>query len=93
MVRESVTGRVNGHAPAASAVAPVAKAAYMSVQNGWLKRQRGKPISVRLGSGEVICGVLVGDDSYTLELRIPGRAETALVYKHGIEYLVPAADR
>jgi len=63
------------------------------VQNGWLKRRRGQPVSIRLGSGEVIAGVLIGDDSYTVELRIPGHAETALVYKHGIAYLVAAGDR
>jgi sRNA-binding regulator protein Hfq len=90
MVQGAVSERVNGQRPA---VVAAAKAAYASVQNGWLRRQRGRPVSVRLQGGEVISGVLVGDDSYTLELRIPGRSETALVYKHGIEYVVPAADR
>ena len=81
----------DGHAAAPGAVA--VKAPYVGVQNGWLKRRRGHPVSIRLGSGEVIAGVLVADDSYTVELRIPGRVETALVFKHGIEYLVPAGDR
>jgi sRNA-binding regulator protein Hfq len=69
------------------------KPPYAGVQNGWLKRRRGQPVSVRLGSGEVIAGVLVGDDTYTVELRIPGHSETALVFKHGIAYLVPAGER
>ena len=38
---------------------------------------------------EGIRGVLEGDDSYTLRLRIPGHDATALVYKHSIAYLVP----
>ena len=66
---------------------------FVRVQNGWLKRMRGRAVSLRLGSGEVIAGELVGDDSYTLELRIPGHAETALIYKHGVEYIVPAGER
>jgi RNA chaperone Hfq len=59
------------------------------VQNGWLKRMRGQPITLRLQSGEQLSGVLEGDDSYTLALRVPGHAETALVFKHAIAVLVP----
>ncbi len=65
----------------------------MTVQNRWLKRLRGQRVSIRLQSGDAIVGVLAGDDSYTLELQVPGHAETALVYKHSIEYLVPAGSR
>ncbi len=61
----------------------------LRVQNGWLKRMRGQPITLRLQSGEQLSGVLDGDDSYTLALRIPGHAETALVFKHAIAVLVP----
>ncbi len=75
----------NGHAAHGTV-----KPRMPNVQNNWLKRQRGQRVSLRLGSGETIVGVLTGDDAYTLELRIPGHAETALVYKHSIEYLVPA---
>ena len=83
----------NGHAATGVATVAAPKPPFMSVQNGWLKRLRGQRVSIRLQSGETIAGVLVGDDSYTLELRIPGHAETALVYKHSIEYLVPAGQR
>jgi sRNA-binding regulator protein Hfq len=83
----------NGHAAAGGTAIAVSRPAFVSVQNGWLRRQRGRSVSIRLGSGEVIAGVLIGDDSYTLELRIPGHAETALVFKHSIQYLVPAGDR
>src|SRR5829696_7349834 len=81
--------------PPATAVPGAAgvKPPYVGVQNGWLKRRRGQPVSIRLGSGEVIAGVLVADDTYTVELRIPGHSETALVFKHGIAYLVPAGER
>jgi len=79
-----------GHAPAAPAPGGAAKPPFVAVQNGWLRRRRGCGVRVRLSSGEVIGGVLVGDDSYTLELRIPGHDETALVFKHSVEYLVPA---
>jgi RNA chaperone Hfq len=61
----------------------------LRVQNGWLKRMRGQPVTLRLQSGEQLSGVLDGDDSYTLALRIPGHAETALVFKHAIAVLVP----
>ena len=71
-------------APGGSGSAPV-----LRVQNGWLKRMRGQPITLRLQSGEQLSGVLDGDDSYTLALRIPGHAETALVFKHAIAVLVP----
>jgi sRNA-binding regulator protein Hfq len=70
--------------PAARVTAP-----FTAVQNGWLKRMRGRPITLRLQSGEQLSGVLDGDDSYTLALRIPGHAETALVFKHAIAVLVP----
>ena len=83
----------NGHPVNGSATVAVAKPPFVAVQNGWLKRLRGQRVSLRLQSGETIAGVLVGDDSYTLELRIPGHAETALVYKHSIAYLVPAGSR
>jgi sRNA-binding regulator protein Hfq len=49
----------------------------------------GQPITLRLQSGEQLSGVLDGDDSYTLALRIPGHADTALVFKHAIAVLVP----
>jgi len=49
----------------------------------------GQPITLRLQSGEQLSGVLDGDDSYTLALRVPGHAETALVFKHAIAVLVP----
>jgi RNA chaperone Hfq len=61
----------------------------LRLQNGWLKRMRGQPITLRLQSGEQLSGVLDGDDSYTLALRVPGHAETALVFKHAIAVLVP----
>ncbi len=61
----------------------------LRVQNGWLKRMRGQPITLRLQSGEQLSGVLDADDSYTLALRVPGSAETALVFKHAIAVLVP----
>ncbi len=83
----------NGHAANGVATVTMAKPPFVAVQNGWLKRLRGQRVSLRLQSGETIVGVLVGDDSYTLELRIPGHAETALVYKHSIEVLVPATKR
>ena len=83
----------NGHAANGVATVAVAKPPFVAVQNGWLKRLRGQRVSLRLQSGETIAGVLVGDDSYTLELRIPGHAETALVFRHSIEYLVPAGSR
>ena len=63
------------------------------LQNEWLRRLRGKAIAIRLGSGEVISGVLEGDDTYTLALRVPGSQHTALVYKHSIEYLVANTTR
>jgi sRNA-binding regulator protein Hfq len=77
-VLPSPTATVGGNSP------PV-----LRVQNGWLKRMRGQPITLRLQSGEQLSGVLDGDDSYTLALRIPGHAETALVFKHAIAVLVP----
>ena len=83
----------NGHTANGSATVAVAKPPFVAVQNGWLKRLRGQRVSIRLQSGEMIVGVLVGDDSYTLELRIPGHTETALVFKHSIAYLVPAGSR
>ena len=82
--------RTNGHSAAGSAAVAPATPPFVTVQNRWLKRLRGQRVSIRLQSGEVIVGVLAGDDSYTLELQIPGHSETALVYKHSIEYLVPA---
>ena len=66
---------------------------FVGVQNRWLKGMRGKAIHIQLGSGQVIAGILEADDSYTLALRIPGHAETALVYKHSIEYVVPTTTR
>ena len=92
--------RANGHTAAGAADGPVptpaASDSAMSppahrLQNEWLRRMRGTAIAIRLGSGEVISGVLDGDDTYTLALRVPGHRHTALVYKHSIEYLVPAA--
>ena len=84
----------NGHRNEATAPAAAnAKGGYFAVQNRWLQQMRGRAVSIRLQSGDVITGVLEGDDSYTLALRIPGAAETALVYKHSIEYLVPAGRR
>ena len=83
----------NGHSANGTAPVAMAKPPFVAVQNGWLKRQRGQAVSIRLQSGEVMTGVLEADDSYTLALRIPGAAETALVYKHSIEYLVPAGGR
>lgn len=64
-------------------------ASVLRGQNGWLRRMRGQPITLRLQSGEQLSGVLDGDDSYTLALRVPGYAETALVFKHAIAVLVP----
>ena len=91
--------RQNGHAkladPTTTGVAtmpaaPAAPAApFLTVQNRWLKEQRGQAVCVQLGSGQTIRGVLEADDSYTLRLRIPGHDATALVYKHSIAYLVP----
>ena len=80
----------NGHSGNGTAPVALPRPPFVAVQNGWLKRQRGQAVSIRLQSGEVITGVLEADDSYTLALRIPGAAETALIYKHSIEYLVPA---
>ena len=85
-----------GHGTITGATAPPAasvKVPFTAVQNGWLKRMRGRGIRIQLQSGEVITGVLEADDSYTLALRIPGAEETALVYKHSIAYLVPATKR
>ena len=64
-------------------------APVLRVQNGWLKRMRGQPITLRLQSGEHLSGMLDGDDRYTLALRVPGHTETALVFKHAIAVLVP----
>ena len=91
---QPVQPSANGHgigtaAPAAAS----AKGGYFAVQNRWLQQMRGRAVSIRLQSGDVITGVLEGDDNYTLALRIPGAAEMALVYKHSIEYLVPAGRR
>ena len=83
----------NGHAANGAAPVTTARPPFVTVQNRWLKRLRGQRVSIRLQSGEAIVGVLAGDDSYTLELQIPGHTETALVYKHSIEYLVPAGSR
>ena len=93
----------NGHTklvdPAATGVvtmpaAPAAPAApFVGVQNRWLKEQRGQAVCVQLSGGQTIRGVLEADDSYTLRLRIPGHDATALVYKHGIAYLVPDTGR
>ena len=83
----------NGHAATGAAAAAPATPPFVTVQNRWLKRLRGQRVSIRLQSGEAIVGVLAGDDSYTLELQIPGHTETALVYKHSIEYLIPAGSR
>ena len=89
--------RANGHTEvdAADPSVPMATSSGTApsppahrLQNEWLRRRRGKAIAIRLGSGEVISGVLEGDDTYTLALRVPGSQETALVYKHSIEYLV-----
>ncbi len=83
----------NGHAATGAALVTPATPPFVTVQNRWLKRLRGQRVSIRLQSGEAIVGVLAGDDSYTLELQIPGHAETGLVYKHSIEYLIPAGSR
>ena len=83
----------NGYGADGTAPVAVAKPPFVAVQHGWLKRQRRQAVSIRLQSGEVMTGVLEADDSYTLALRIPGSAETALVYKHSIEYLVLAGCR
>ena len=77
-------GNGSGHGSA-----PMPGTPLLKVQNGWLKRMRGQAVAVRLQSGELLCGVLEGDDSYTLALRVPGHPETALVYKHSIAYLIP----
>lgn len=75
--------------PSGNATSPPAH----RLQNEWLRRMRGKAIAIRLGSGEVISGVLDGDDTYTLTLRVPDSQHTALVYKHSIEYLVANTTR
>ena len=75
--------------PTPAATTGLGSAPVLRVQNGWLKRMRGQPITLRLQSGEQLSGVLDGDDSYTLALRIPGHAETALIFKHAIAVLVP----
>jgi sRNA-binding regulator protein Hfq len=89
MAHRSLNG--NGHAqvdpPTDLPAGPTSPA--HRIQNAWLRDRRGQAIAVRLGSGEVITGVLEGDDAFTLALRIPGFPATALVYKHSIEYLVP----
>ncbi len=79
----------NGHGTGTTTSAASVKAPFTAVQNGWLKRMRGQPVTLRLQSGEQLSGVLDGDDSYTLALRVPGHAETALVFKHAIAVLVP----
>ena len=79
------------HTPASAESTPSPPAHRL--QNEWLRRLRGKAIAIRLGSSEVISGVLEGDDTYTLALRVPGSQETALVYKHSIEYLVANTKR
>ena len=83
----------NGHSANGTAPVAVTKPPFVAVQNGWLKLQLRQAVSIRLQSGEVMTGVLEADYSYTLALRIPDAAETALVYKHSIEYLVPAGGR
>ncbi len=83
----------NGHTANGATTIAVAKPPFVAVQNGWLKRMRGRGIRLQLQSGEVMTGVLEADDSYTLALRIPGAEETALVYKHSIEYLVANTTR
>ena len=94
--------RANGHSAVSAADPAVPTAAAPDrapsppahrLQNEWLRRLRGRAIAIRLGSGEVISGVLAGDDTYTLALRVPGSQETALVYKHSIEYLVANTKR
>ncbi len=80
----------NGHAANGTATVAVAKPPFVAVQNGWLKRQRGQAVRMRLQRGEVIAGVVEADDSSTLALRVPGHPATALVFKHSIAYLVPA---
>ena len=87
----------NGHTPTADrttsppgrGTAPPAH----RLQNEWLRRMQGKVVAIRLSSGEVINGTLTGDDTYTLALTVPASDETALVYKHSIEYLIPAGSR
>lgn len=82
----------NGHTPAAdrTTLSPGRGSAPPPhrLQNEWLRRMQGKAVAIRLSSGEVITGTLIGDDTYTLALTVPGSDETALVYKHSIEYLV-----
>ncbi len=92
-VRSRPQHPANGSTAEGSVAVAPATPPFVTVQNRWLKRLRGQRVSIRLQSGEAIVGVLAGDDSYTLELQIPGHAETALVYKHSIEYLIPAGSR
>ena len=84
----------NGHTPTPTADRTTSPSSRGSappahrLQNEWLRRMQGKAVTIRLRSGEVITGTLTGDDTYTLALTVPGSDETALVYKHSIEYLV-----
>jgi sRNA-binding regulator protein Hfq len=87
MAHPSSNGHATSSPPAVADGGPTTPA--HRIQNAWLRERRGQAIAVRLGSGEVITGVLEGDDAFTLALRVPGFPATALVYKHSIEYLIP----
>jgi sRNA-binding regulator protein Hfq len=80
------TDAVPGGVPTIAGAGPV-----LRVQNAWLKRMRGRAVRLRLQDGEELAGVLEGDDSYTLALRLPGQEEPALVFKHAIAVLLPAS--
>lgn len=60
------------------------KANPVAVQNGWLRRNQGKAITVRLLDGTRLSGLLVDWDMYTLAIRVQGREEMVLLNKHAV---------
>jgi sRNA-binding regulator protein Hfq len=62
------------------------------VQGAWYERNRDRPVRLRLMDGSELDGVLVAADTYTLALRLPGRAETVLVNKHAVAVLARLED-
>lgn len=59
------------------------------VSNGWFSRHIGKSISAYLGDLRIVRGVLVGFDSYSVEIqRDTADADTVLLFKGpGLEFL------
>jgi hypothetical protein len=64
-----------------------------AVQNAWYARNTGKVIRLRFTDGSGISGELVGWDTYTIEIRLAGRAETVLAHKHALSAVLRAEAR